>query len=94
MTFLPSLLFALASLVSPSPAGHAFRQPQVAVEGANVYLAFGAPNELISAFPLAMIPVFLVPLSILLHLASLKKLQQTRTAGQQLPDALLSSRRS
>jgi len=37
--------------------------------------AFGAPNELISAFPLAMIPVFLVPLSILLHLASLKRLQ-------------------
>ena len=37
-------------------------------------LAFDAPNELISAFPLVMVPVFLVPLSILLHLASLKKL--------------------
>jgi len=42
-------------------------------------LAFDAPNELISAFPLAMIPVFLVPLSILLHFASLKKLRQTET---------------
>lgn len=38
-------------------------------------LAFDAPNELISAFPLVMVPVFLVPLSILLHLASLKKLR-------------------
>ena len=33
---------------------------------------------LISAFPLVMVPVFLVPLSILLHLASLKKLHQTQ----------------
>jgi hypothetical protein len=56
--------------------------------------AFGAPNELISAFPLAMIPVFLVPLSMLLHLASLKKLQQMPTARQQLPDAPLASQRS
>ena len=38
-------------------------------------VAFDAPNNLISAFPLALIPVYLVPLSILLHLASLKKLQ-------------------
>lgn len=38
--------------------------------------AFGSPNELIAAFPLAMIPVFAVPLSILLHLASLHKLRQ------------------
>ena len=41
--------------------------------------AFGAPNELIGAFPLVMIPVFLVPLSILLHFASLLKLRQTET---------------
>lgn len=56
--------------------------------------ALGAPNELISAFPLAMIPVFLVPLSILLHLASLKKLQQPQTVEQQLPGALLATQRS
>ncbi|MGA8029504.1 MAG: hypothetical protein WB992_20370 [Bryobacteraceae bacterium] len=55
--------------------------------------AFGAPNELISAFPLAMIPVFLVPLSVLLHLASLKKLQQTQT-GWQLHEPLLVGQRS
>jgi hypothetical protein len=43
-------------------------------------LAFDRPNELITAFPLAIIPVFLVPLSILLHLASLHKLRQTETS--------------
>jgi hypothetical protein len=43
-------------------------------------LAFDKPNELISAFPLVMIPVFLVPLAVLLHLASLKKLRQSETA--------------
>jgi hypothetical protein len=42
-------------------------------------LALDAPNELIAAFPLAMVPVFLVPLSILLHLASLQKLRQDET---------------
>jgi len=42
--------------------------------------AFDTPNVLISAFPLAMIPVFLVPLSILLHLASLKKLRSAQHA--------------
>jgi hypothetical protein len=42
-------------------------------------LALDAPNELISRFPLAMVPVFLVPLSVLLHLASLKKLQAAET---------------
>jgi hypothetical protein len=38
--------------------------------------AFDAPNELISRFPLALIPTFLVPISIVLHVASLKKLRQ------------------
>ena len=37
-------------------------------------LAFDAPNELISAFPLVMVPVFGVPLSVILHVASLVKL--------------------
>ncbi len=36
--------------------------------------AFDNPNTLITAFPLVMIPVFLVPLAVLLHLASLTKL--------------------
>ena len=38
--------------------------------------SFDAPNNLISAFPLVMVPVFLVPLSILLHVVSLKKLRR------------------
>ena len=42
-------------------------------------VAFDDPNKLISAFPLVMIPVFLVPLSILLHLASLWKLRRAET---------------
>ena len=47
-------------------------------------LSFDRPNELIRAFPLVMIPVFLVPLSVLLHLASLQKLGQTETGRQAL----------
>lgn len=39
-------------------------------------LSLDKPNELVTAFPLVMIPVFLVPLAILLHLASLRKLGQ------------------
>ncbi len=39
-------------------------------------LALDRPNELISSFPLVLIPVFLVPLSVLLHLASLNNLRQ------------------
>jgi hypothetical protein len=56
--------------------------------------AFDAPNQLISAFPLAMIPVFLVPLSILLHLASLHKLRQTTQTEWQILDPLLAGQRS
>jgi len=47
-------------------------------------LALDRPNELISSFPLAMIPVFLVPLSLLLHLASLQKLRRTETEQRTL----------
>jgi hypothetical protein len=37
---------------------------------------YAPPNELISIFPLVLIPVYLVPLSVLLHLASLAKLHR------------------
>lgn len=40
-------------------------------------LAFDRPNELITVFPLVLISTFLVPLSLLLHLASLTKLAGT-----------------
>jgi hypothetical protein len=36
--------------------------------------SFDAPNVLIGSFPLVMIPIFAVPLSIVLHLASLSKI--------------------
>jgi hypothetical protein len=54
--------------------------------------AFSAPNELVGAFPLAMIPVFMVPLSILLHLAVLKKLRQAEI-GRQVPLPVFASER-
>jgi hypothetical protein len=38
--------------------------------------AFDLPNELVSPFPMVLIPVFLVPVSVLLHLASLTKLRR------------------
>ena len=38
-------------------------------------VAFDRPNVLITMFPLVMIPAFLVPLSVLLHFASLYKLR-------------------
>ncbi len=38
--------------------------------------AFDQPNELITVFPLVLIPVFLVPVSVLLHLTSLSKLYE------------------
>jgi hypothetical protein len=38
--------------------------------------AFDAPNDLISIFPLVLIPTYLVPLWILLHIASLTKLRR------------------
>lgn len=40
-------------------------------------LAFDRPNDLVSLFPLVLIPTYLVPLSILLHLASLTKLRRS-----------------
>ena len=38
--------------------------------------AFDLPNELISAFPLVLVPTYLVPASVLLHLTSLAKLHR------------------
>ncbi len=58
---LADLLVAVTTgfLSSPSPAQ---------------MFAFSNPNTLITAFPFVMIPVSLVPLAVLLHLASLAKL--------------------
>jgi hypothetical protein len=45
--------------------------------------SFDRPSGLIAMFPLALIPVFAVPLSILLHLASLQKLRKSEVTGYQ-----------
>lgn len=44
--------------------------------------AFDRPSGLIGMFPLSLIPVFAVPLSILFHLASLQSLSQHRVTGR------------
>ena len=44
--------------------------------------AFDLPNELVGTFPLILIPIYLVPLSVLLHLASLTKLRRTAHAPE------------
>lgn len=44
-------------------------------------LAFEAPNTLIGAYPLVMIPLFVVPLSILLHVVSLRRVLAGKTVG-------------
>jgi hypothetical protein len=38
-------------------------------------LAFDTPNELITMYPLALVPVYLVPLAVILHVASLAQLR-------------------
>jgi hypothetical protein len=44
--------------------------------------AFDLSNELISAFPFVLIPIYVVPLSVLLHLASFTKLRRTAQLEQ------------
>lgn len=44
-------------------------------------LAFEQPNLLIIAYPLVMVPAFLVPLSIILHILSLWKLDRSRAVN-------------
>jgi hypothetical protein len=48
-------------------------------------LALDAPNQLISAFPLVLIPVFAVPVSVLLHAVSLIKLAKANKAREHEP---------
>ena len=46
------------------------------------------PNHLVTQYPLVIVPVFLVPIAILLHLASLRKLRQTRlNPSQSVPSS-------
>jgi hypothetical protein len=43
--------------------------------------SFDRPSELVAMFPLSLIPVFAIPLSILLHIASPQKLRQDQLTG-------------
>jgi hypothetical protein len=43
--------------------------------------SFDRPSALIGVFPLSLIPVFAVPVSLLLHIASLQKLRQHQLRG-------------
>jgi len=45
-------------------------------------LAYDAPNTLIGAYPLVMIPLFAVPLSILLHVISLRRVFAGKPVGR------------
>jgi hypothetical protein len=49
--------------------------------------AFDLPNQMITEVPLALVPVFAVPLSILLHLASLAKVKSERSVSARLAHA-------
>ena len=55
-------------------------------------LALENPNTMITAFPLVLIPTFAVPLSIILHLASMKKLRhairQSGSANQKIGECI------
>ncbi|MDQ6867178.1 MAG: hypothetical protein M3178_01690 [Pseudomonadota bacterium] len=63
-------LFGLADLVVAVTAGFLTSPSPFQL------FAFDLPNELVSQFPLVLIPVFMVPVSALLHLASLAKLRR------------------
>ncbi len=63
-------VFGLADLVVAVTAGF------LTSPSAFQLFSFDLPNELINQFPLVHIPVFTVPLSVLLHLASLAKLRR------------------
>jgi hypothetical protein len=63
-------LFGLADLVIAVTMGFVTSPSPIQL------FAFDLPSELITRFPLVLIPVFPVPLSVLLHLASLAKLRR------------------
>ncbi len=55
-------------------------------------LALDNPNQLVGRYPLVMVPVFLVPIALLLHLASLRKLRQTESVQHALHLSTVSDR--
>jgi hypothetical protein len=49
--------------------------------GAAQLFSLNAPNVLIGSFPLVMVPIYAVPLSFVLHIASLTKVREARAAS-------------
>lgn len=47
-----------------------------------IYVLAGSAAVILSLFPLVLVPAYLVPLSILLHLASLAKLRMRSVIGR------------
>jgi hypothetical protein len=75
-------LFGLADLVVAVTTGFLSSPSPIQL------FAFDSPNTLITAFPVVMIPVFLVPLAVLLHLASLAKLSRNEASSHDLSQFL------
>jgi hypothetical protein len=65
-------LFGIADLVVAVTMG------TLTSPGRTHFVALDAPNELVSAYPLVMIPTFAVPVSIMLHTLCLWKLRRLR----------------
>jgi hypothetical protein len=68
-------LFGIADLVAALTTGFLTSPSPVQT------FAFNHPNQLISMYPLVLIPTFLVPLAILLHIISLVQLGRTNAAS-------------
>lgn len=64
-------IFGLADLIVAVACGFATSPSPVQLA------AFDHPNKLITAFPLVLIPTYLVPVSVLLHLVFMAKLRRT-----------------
>lgn len=52
------------------------------------WLASASPNTLITQYPLVLIPLFHVPLAVLLHVVSLQQLRTSRVAQEARPEAV------
>ncbi|MGH6856750.1 MAG: hypothetical protein ACRECP_03660 [Methylocella sp.] len=71
-------LFGLADLVVAVTAGFLTSPSRFQL------FSFDLPSELIGEFPLVLVPVFAVPVSVLLHLASLTKLRRSALPGNSI----------
>jgi hypothetical protein len=74
-------LFGIADLVVAIAMGAMTSPGQVQL------LAFGAPNVLVTAYPLVMVPTFAVPLALMLHGLVLLRLQRGTAATRRLATA-------